>query len=266
MGHTGLGNVFLSRGDLDSFGVPANRLEPDYSAAYRSWKEHDTEDTRDSLLTALAPAIERNVRGIPGGDPNYLRIRAKILAMNAMGKYDPAKSSLDTYLNHQLMPLRRTARQQMNVLGLPDRVLMATRQLESAETELADELGRLPTTAELADKLSLSPKQIERIRRTTHARNSGRSLTQNEEGQVGDAEAVTRHLPDEYRHQYVLSALRNDPKSALIYEHDERLHGREPLSTAALAEKLGLSPGAVSQRRNRIDVIRNNAEREIYGG
>jgi DNA-directed RNA polymerase specialized sigma subunit len=261
----GLGNIFLSRNDLDSFTTPVNRLESNYAEAYRSWKTNDNEETRENLLTTLSPAIERNVRGIAGGDPNYLRIRAKILAMNAMGKYDPEKSSLDTYLNHQLMPLRRTARQQMNILGLPDRLLMASRQLENAETELTDELGRLPTTVELADKLSLSLKQIERIRQMGHARNTGRSLTQDEEGQISDAEAVTRRLPDEYRHQYVLSALRNDPKSAIIYEHDEGLHGRVSLSTAALAEKLGLSPGAISQRRNRIDVIRNNAQREIYG-
>jgi len=261
----GLGNIFLARNDLDSLSATPDHLEPDYADAYRSWQAKDDEEARDKLLEAIAPAIERNIRGIPGGDANYLRIRAKILAMNAMAKYDPAKSSLNTYLNHQLMPLRRTARQQLNVLGLPDRRLTAAWQLESAETELADELGRMPTTPELADKLSMSTNQIERVRRMAHARNTGSFLTADEEGQLGDPEAVVRRLPDEYRHQYVLSALHSDPKSALIYEHDERLHGREKLSTAALAEKLGVTPGAVSQRRSRIDVIRNRAEQDIYG-
>jgi len=260
----GIGNVFLARNDLDSFTVPESRLEPEYTEAFGAWKQKDDEDTREKLLSTISPAIDRTVRGI-GGDPNYLGIRAKILAIRAMGKYDPAKSSLDTFLNHQLMPLRRTNRQQMNVLGLPDRMLLATRQLASAEIELTDELGRMPTTSELSDKLSMSSKQIERLRRMTHARNSGSFLTPDEEGQTGDSQAVTRQLPEEYRHQYVLSALRNDPKSALIYEHDQGLHGRQSVSTVELAEKLGLSPGAISQRRNRIDVIRNNAEREIYG-
>lgn len=258
-------NVFLSRADLDSFSIPKNRLEPQYTDVYTAWKTNNDETTRDNLLTAISPFIEKNIRGIPGGDPNYLSIRGKILAMNALEKYDPEQSALETYLNHQLMPLRRTSRQQMNMLGLPDRLLLAGRDLDNVEIELTDELGRMPTTLELADRLSMSTKQIERIRRMGHARNSGSQLTPDEEGQTGGSEAVMRQLPDEYRHTFVLSALRNDPKSALIYEHDQQLHGRQQLSTAELAQKLGLSPGAISQRRNRIDVIRNNAEKEIYG-
>jgi len=74
-----------------------------------------------------------------------------------------------------------------------------------------------------------------------------------------------RNLPLEYRHQYVLSALRNDPKSAFIYEIDNGLNGRQRLPVTELADQLGLSPGAVSQRRNRITEITNNAEKAIYG-
>ena len=46
---------------------------------------------------------------------------------------------------------------------------------------------------------------------------------------------------------------------------DHGLHGRRALSTGALARKLGLSPGAISQRRNKISEIVNNAEKTIYG-
>ncbi len=260
----GLGNVFLSREDVDSLAVVPNRLESEYAEAFEAWKSKDDETTRDQLLAAIDPVIDRNVRGIPGTDPNFMRLKGKILAMNAMPQYDPKQSALETYLTHQLMPLRRTARQQMNVLGLPDRWLLASQKLSNAEVELQDELGRLPTTAELADKLHISPKLIERIRHTSHARNSGRYLAADEEGGMGGQPEVTRSLPEEYRHRYVLSALHNDPKSALIYEHDRSLHGRMPISTAELAAKLGLSPGAISQRRNRIMEIANNAEREIY--
>ena len=260
-----LGNVFLSRMDVDSLSAVPNRLEPEFADVYQAWKTKDDETTRDRLLAVMTPAIEQTVRDIPGADPNYMTIRGKILAMNAMSKYDPTRSSLNTFLTYQLLPLRRTARQQMNILGLPDRLLLNAQQLESTEVELQDELGRMPTTGELSDRLGVSMKQIERIRASSHARNSGSDLTADEEGDISGPGEVTRRLPDIYRHQYVLSALRNDPKSALIYECDQSLHGRRPLSTAELARRLGLSPGAISQRRNRIAEIANNAEREIYG-
>jgi DNA-binding Lrp family transcriptional regulator len=64
----------------------------------------------------------------------------------------------------------------------------------------------------------------------------------------------------------VLSALRNDPRSALIYEIDNGLNGRQRLSVTELADMLKLSPGAVSQRRSKILEIVNKAERDIYGG
>ena len=260
-----LGNTFLSRAEVDSFSVPKNHLEPEYADVYGSWKTLGDEPSRDKLLQTITPLIERSVRDISGADPNYLAIRGKILALNSLPKYDPEKSSLATFLSHQLLPLRRTARQQMNVLGLPDRLLQSSRELESAETELQDDLGRTPTTQELSDRLHISVKQIERIRRMAHARNSGSFLTADEEGQQAGPGEIIQKLPETYRHEFVLSSLRNDPKSTLIYEHDQSLHGRRPISTSELAIKLSLSPGAVSQRRNKIDQIRNSAETEIFG-
>ena len=90
-------------------------------------------------------------------------------------------------------------------------------------------------------------------------------LTPDDDGNVNTNVGVTRNMPVEYRHQYVLSALQNDPKSTLIYEHDNALNGQPKLSVTALANLLNLSPGAVSQRRNKISEIVNNAERDIYG-
>jgi RNA polymerase sigma-B factor len=262
---THFGNIFLSRDDLDSLSAPKNRLEPQYADAYNTWREKNDDSSRENLLHVITPAIDRTVHGIHGSDQNYMKLQGKILAMKAMDRYDPEQSSLETYLAHQLMPLRRTARQQMNVLGIPDRLLMVSQQLGSTEIELQDELGRMPTTAELADKMHISTKQIERIRQMTYARNTGSFLTPDEEGTVGGNMEVARNLPAEYRHQYVLSALRSDPKSVLIYEIDNGLNGRQKLSVTELADKLGLSPGAVSQRRNRITEIVNNTEKEIYG-
>jgi hypothetical protein len=136
------GNVFLSRGEIESLDQPKNRLEPQYAAALTAWRNGKDDRSRENLLRAITSAIDRAVSGIHGAYPNYMKLQDKLLAMKVMDRYNPEQSSLETYLTHQLMPLQRTARQQMNVLGIPDRLLMASQQLESTETELQDDLGR----------------------------------------------------------------------------------------------------------------------------
>jgi DNA-directed RNA polymerase specialized sigma subunit len=260
------GSPFLSLEDRESFSAPKEKLEQEYAEAYRNWKRKNTEENRNRMLAVLDPFLRQYVRSLPGTDPNYMAMQAKILAIRSLPGYDPSQGSLRTWLSRQLMPLRRTAREQMNILDVPERILLAAQQLESSELELQDDLGRLPTTEELADRLGVSARQIEKIRRSTHAGNTGSYLVPDEEGGAGGTPAVTRTLPDEYRHQYVLSALKSDPNAALIYEHDHGIGGRRPLSTEDLARLLHISPGSVSQRRSKIREIATLAERMIYGG
>jgi DNA-directed RNA polymerase specialized sigma subunit len=141
--------------------------------------------------------------------------------------------------------------------------MMASQQLEGAETELEDQLGRAPTTDEIADHMGMSVKQIQRIRSMGHARNTGSYEAVGEEGQT-DAPEVARKIPEKYLHDYVLSALSTDPISQFIYENDNALNGRQTLPNAELASKLRISPSAISQRRHRILEILNNAANRIY--
>jgi len=258
-------NIFLTANDLDSLSQPKPKsfLEPQYEPAFTAWSHDRSDANREALLQAISPVIANNVALVGNADKNYLTIQGKILAMKAMEKYDPQKASIATYLSKQLFPLRRYARQQMNVLGIPERMMMASQQLESAEVELEDKLGRAPATDELADHMKVSVKQIERIRRSSHARNTGSYDTPDEEGNMSSP-AVRQTLPQKYLHEYVLSALDSDPVSRFIYENDAGLHGRTTLSNQDLASKLRLSPGAVSQRRRKIFEMVNKAEQMIY--
>jgi DNA-directed RNA polymerase specialized sigma subunit len=256
-------NVFLTRDQVTSLNQPKNRLEPEYDEVYRRWKEKPEEQKNiDDILGSMSPLIDRTVRSIQGDSSGYLRTQGKILAMKSLAKYDPERASLATYLSQQLLPLRRTSRQQMNLLGVPDRMMTSASQLQSAETEFEYEHGRLPTVQELSDKLHISRKQIMRSRNMGHARNTGSYAVPDEEGGVHSPE-VSRRLNDEYIDQFVLSGL--DNVSATIYKHDNTLYGKKRLSTDALARQLKLSPGAISQRRNKIAQLANTAEKAIYG-
>jgi len=258
-------NVFLGDDSLRSLTEPKPKtfLEPQHQPAYDAWKKKQSDDTRDALLKSLSPVIDYHVRSVGNADKNYLTIQGKILAMRAMDKYDPAQASLATYMAGQLAPLRRFARQQMNVMSIPERLMMATQQMEGAEVELEDQLGRAPTTEELADHMKMSIKQITRMRQLSHARNTGSYDTPDEEGGMSSP-TVRRKIPQKYLHDFVLSALESDPISQFIYEADNGLNGRQPLSNKELSSKLRISMSAVSQRRNRIIEIYNNTQERLF--
>jgi len=260
-----LGNIFLSRDDVASLNAtpaPKNRLEPEYADAYQAWKQSPTEMNRDKMLSSVSPLIQRAVNQI-SGDKNYLTIRGKILTARALEKYDPSVSSLSTYLSNALLPLRRDARSQMNVLTVPERVMLLSAKLEGAETELEDELGRAPTTSELADRLGMSAGAIEKARRNTHARNSGAFEMPDEEGNTQSV-VISRRIPEKYQHDYMLSKFSSDPVSAFIYENDFQLNGRRKMSTDQLAKKLRITAGAVSQRRQKIFEALNGMQKVLY--
>ena len=265
MGALNLSNVFLSRDNVAELNAPQKpkvRLEPEYAEPYYQWRKSPTEANRDQMLSKLSPIINQAVNQV-SGDRNYLTIRGKILAMQALDKYDPAASSLSTYLSHALLPLRRHARAQMNVLSVPERTMLLASQLESAEVELEDKLGRAPTTEELADHMKMSAAAIKRARQSQHAYNTGALDTPDEEGNVRSV-SVSRRIPEKYQHDYMLSRFSSDPVSAFIYENDFQLNGRKKMSTADLAKKLKITSGAVSQRRQKIYEALNTMQKYLY--
>jgi DNA-directed RNA polymerase specialized sigma subunit len=258
-------NIFVNRDDLKSLDQPKNLIEDRLAEPYKAWKSKpQDEDAREQFLEAISPIVDSNISRIPGTDKNQLTIQGKLLAMSAMNRYDPTRGSIATYLDRQLMSLGRESRKQVNVLSIPDRLMTSSQMLDGAEMELEDELGRPPTTTELADKMRISIKQIERLRNLGHERNTGSYSTPEEDEDV-HLPGVIQTINPQYRHDFVLSSLANDPISQFIYEHDNGLHGKRKISTEKLASRLKLSPGAISQRRNKISAISNNAEKLIYG-
>jgi DNA-directed RNA polymerase specialized sigma subunit len=261
----GISNVFLSRDDIDSFNrPPESRLEAEYAPYYDAWKQKKTRENSDALIKQITPHVENQIHSMMGNNAsNYLNMRGKMLALKALDKYDPTQSSLKTYLSIQLQPLRRDAMQQTNILKVPQNILRDAGRLESSELELEDELGRPPTSIELADRMGVSLKKIDRMRKATQSYNTGSFLGNNETD--SHSPLISATMNDKYRHDFVMSALRNDPINQFIYETDNGLNGRKPLNVVAMAKKLKVSPGLISQWRAKINEIANTAERKIYG-
>jgi DNA-directed RNA polymerase specialized sigma subunit len=235
-----------------------DRLETKYKEPFDLWKRNPNPSTTGSLLRTVQPDIDKGIFAHVGQSNPLLKSRAKRMALQAIKSYDPSKAKLGTHIVNQLQGLKRVARQQGQILPIPERVTMDQGYIERARAELGDELGRDPTVPEIADRTGLSLKRISYVHKFRYPMAEGTLEAMNEEEEGGAfAPAVDQQQTPSWL-EFVISDL--DETSQKIMEWTLGLHGEPVLSNQAIARKLRITPGAVSQRKARIQQILNQEE------
>jgi RNA polymerase primary sigma factor len=222
------------------------KLEPDFENEYNTWKTTPSPQTMGGLLRKVQPVIDRGVAAYVGKQPGpVVHGSARKLAVQAIKNYDPLQAKLGTHITNNLQGLRRIARRQQNVLRVPERISLQQNQLHRAGLDLEDELGREPTLAELADHTGLSPGRIQQVRNYRPPVSEGSLLNMQSEGEDGYMPAVDRDPFDSVT-RAVYDDL--DESNQKILEWSLGLQGKA-FSNQQIAAKLGVTPGAVSQRK-----------------
>jgi hypothetical protein len=242
-------------------------LEPEFEEAYGLWKKKPGPESNAAMLAALKPTIAGAIKTHVGESNPLIESRARKLVLDTLPGYSPSRGRLGAYVYGQLQGLKRINRQQTSVLKTPERVMQDSYFLSNAEKELEHELGRPPTTDELADKTGLSYKRMASVRKF-YAPVSEGQMVDAETGESGFSGAV-RNPWQKRRHstwtQMVYDDL--DPYHQAIMEHTLGMHGRRPLSNIEIAQKLKRSPGAISQAKARIQALLDQGdELAPFGG
>ena len=234
--------------------VNQGRLEPDYQESWDAWKAEDSPETRAGLVRSVQPVIDRAVYSYAGNSASpRIKSQAKLMALDAFGTYDPTKGTMRTHLLSQLRRLQRYAGQENQMIRIPERISLDRRHLREAEEALRDDLGRDPSDLEIADHTGLSLRRIGHIRKAQAGINTGSLL--DEEGEVFSPASNTpgnTSVQDAWQ-QMVYYDLH--PTDQLIMDYTLGLRGAERLENAEIARRLGISPGAVSQRKNKIQMM-----------
>lgn len=223
-------------------------LEPEFAEDFGLWQGNPSPHFTSRLLTRLQPTVDRAISAHIGQSNPILKSRAKQLSLQALRSYDPYKAKLSTHLFNQLQGLKRVARKQTQIISVPERVSLAQGHILQAEAELTERLGRDPTNAELADHTGLSVRRLGQIRQApSNAMPEGyyESLGADEGG--GGFLPGVESGPSSAYLELVHGDL--DKSNQFILESTLGLHGRPRLSNQQIAAKLGLTPGAVSQRK-----------------
>lgn len=222
-----------------------NKLEKDFEPTFSAWKADPSPVNASALIQKTAPLIDSVVR--PLGSSPALKNRAKRIVLNAARVYNPEQASFKTHIMNHLQGLKRIGAQQDMPIQVPERLLLDRRRLNAVHMSLEDELGRLPSDMELADRSGLSLKRIAKVRRFIDPASEGFYNRHDDADDAADgAPAIENTVPSEIFEDYVYHDLA--PRDQLIFEHALGKHGREKLNSQQIAEKVGITPAAVSQR------------------
>lgn len=226
----------------------------DFDTVYSQWQKNRTPETNTQLLQNIQPIVDTAVHSYVGaGAPATLKNRARLLALQAMDTYDPQKGNVKTHLLTHLQRLRRLNAQSQNIIQIPEQVGLDFQKIQRVENDIRAELSRDPTDEEIADRTGLSVKRLRKIRQFNQPVAEGMTARQTDMTAGNQDIAATR--PDRTgAHDAWLDFVYDDLGAVDKIIMDSLLgrHGRKKLPTQELANKLNISPGAVSQRAAKI--------------
>lgn len=228
-------------------------------ALWRAWKKSRSDAAASALLAQVSPLISREASKWDQTMARpLLETEGKRLAMQAFHGYDPGKgAALGTHVVNQLQRMSRLVYANQNVARLPENKMLWFHAYHKATARLGDELGRPPTTDEVADELGWSIPRVEEFRRSIGRRellesgghdDSGASGLHNDERQDHTLDFVHHGLP---------------PAQKAIFEHLTGYAGSEILSNQEIQKKLGLTQGIYSyQKAKLIEHVSNVQKRK----
>ena len=240
-------------------------LEPEYVDAYNMWKTKPSPETRAAMTKVLMPVIKRMISSA-GADPEnpVMLAKGRMIAMQSLQGYNPDKAKLNNFMYSHLMGLNRAIGTANNIIQIPEAAVLDKKKISYAENELQDQLGRFPSTTEVADYTGLSIKRIEKLRQADVPIAS--SQLKSDTGEIFNPAA---HILGDTRRQdawaeYVYDSL--DDRKRAIMERLYGMHGLKQQTPTQIAKALNISTSAVSQQRKKIDEALNSEDQfGIFG-
>jgi DNA-directed RNA polymerase specialized sigma subunit len=219
------------------------------SSLIKQWKQAPSPTTTQSVLQSIEPIVKKAIRMYAiGGHSPTLFSKARLYAMESLKDFDPDRANLETYLLNRLRVIMRWSGQEQQAIRVPETLLLERRKVTEFDEEYQSKHGRPPSDQEVADALGISLERLEKIRSIQ----PGMS-----EGQLPVAESGMKIMPEtkipEANKNKVSDAVwyvyyDSDPRDQIILEHTYGLNGKPVLDKSAIAEKLKITPSAVTQR------------------
>jgi len=208
---------------------------------YRMWKLTGDKEILGTLLTSLKPSVDAALKSYTGGN-EQLRVRALILAKEALESYDPdRKTALNTHVMNHLKRLHRFSAESRSVVHVPENVRMDALKVQRYVDEYKDKHGLEPSDLDVSDNLGMSLGRVAR----THK--SGAEVAESKQtSEKGDSMTQSGRTVEDIWADYVYHDL--DESGRKVFEWTTGYNKQPVLPKGEIAKRLGISPAAVSQR------------------
>jgi len=250
----------LIHGWADFEKVAAGSLKKTQQFELKQWERWKTggekpEDLRP-LLRSLNPLVQKRMSQwknrvpIP---PAAMEAEFKKHLLTGLRTYNPDRGAqLSTHVYHQMRRADRWIKTHQNFGYIPEERVDKIGQFRLAEHETQQEIGRPPTTDELAQRLKWSPAQVSRMQRELRA----------DIPASGFSTDPAANLPSKEREALRLVQWELTPEEKIVFEHSTGMNGKELLTPGQIAQKLKMSPSKVSRLRN---AYSKKLSRLLYG-
>ena len=222
--------------------------------AWEQWKQNPTHENMDQLMTRFDPVFKSKARTWKAPNVNQAAFltNLRINAVDAFQTYDPNRgAALRTHLENRLQKAKRFNIQHQNYAYQPEGQVEHIGRINRAQDLLREELGRDPTSSEIAQHINPTLR--------SNAQLTPAKVTRILKGQRKDIIGSTFESdPTPFaiqREREVIGLLRPNltPDQQQVFDHLYGQNGKDQVtSTTQLSQILGKSPSQISRLRTGI--------------
>jgi DNA-directed RNA polymerase specialized sigma subunit len=247
---------FLEEGGLLNKEAFASRRKPTPLGAtaqkeLEMWKQWQSSGKKPEhlrpLVKSLQPLVkhrsrvfEGRVRDIP---PAVIQAEFQKQLVGALETFDPNKGKMGTWVTNRLMKANRFINTYQNPARIVETRIGGITDLHNAEDALKQQLGRTPTSHEIADRMKWPVKEVRTLQ--TEVRKAYPT------GYYGPADP-TSITPSRTKEVMKLLPYDLTPDENAVFEHVYGIGGKKPMGTNQIAGKLNMSAPKVSRLKKAI--------------